>query len=271
MTLLGPKLFLIFALMLAAGYVLMPRKKPPAPINQEAVDWVAGGLSRRKPTDGHAEQLKAAASAQGDEVASVYEKPAPTGAAPMDFGPAELTVEALVRAMEAVIGTVPKFVPTLPVLPGLARQFMRNDPQGITFAPLEPHVLGHFTTADPDKPRIVLNSKLKDLHAKGVPAEALADVLVHELDHALAYFLGKARRRSRNQNEVHAFVAEGYYVTALAKSGKGGAVDARDDDPEKDAYYQELKKVRVKLLAGDLPALIRDTYGPEAGGSQRKR
>jgi hypothetical protein len=272
--LLGPKLFLVFALIFAAGYALLPRKAAgPGPKQRAAADWVAGRLDERRPEAallaGGAEQLKSGGQAQADAVTAVYEKPsAPEGTGPT--GPAELTAEILLRAMEQVIATVPKIVPGLPLLPGMARHFMARDPGMISFEPMPPNILGKFTTADPDKPRIVLNKDLQRLHAKGVPPELLADVLVHELDHMLAYLLGRAPRRTRQQNEISAFVAEGYYLTALRGSGKGAVVDAQPGDPETEAYYEELKKVRRKLLAGELPQLIRDTYGPEPVGHRRR-
>ena len=278
MLIFNPKLFLVLALALAGGYVwLAPRAKPKS-VDPKAVQWVMSRLAQSTSTlasplvDGSLERLAAASAARMDAITDMSPPPKPKGP-PQNVD--ELTVDALIKAMEAALFSVPDVIPHLPLLPSLVHDLMRNDPQGVTFGPIRHDAWGIFSTADPNHPRITLSPDLQELHRKGVPTPLLAAVLVHELDHLLMYMGGRGKGTGRNDKEYTAFRSEGLYLSSLFHGHNGDAVDAVQTDDEKDAYYRDLKKIRQKMFSGELPQMIKEAYGPDPGSSpspsQQKR
>lgn len=178
----------------------------------------------------------------------------------------ELTISQLMTSMEGTLGGVPSYVPSLPFISSLARTMLENDPRSIRFASLPEGTLGQFRVSDPMKPEILLSSKLQEYYLKGVPATLIVPVLVHELDHLLAYILMATRKKPQTEIEERAFRAEGLYLFALRKkfgTSEEDAVDASHFDPEDaDArrYADELKMIRQKLFRGELPDMIKQMY-----------
>lgn len=281
---LSPRLFFVFALVFSAGYALMPRKEAaPRTIDARAVSWVATRLDKSTSTlaspadDGSLEALRAAGDANMNTLLDARPAQPPPAKPPETRTLEELTVAALIRALEAALRSVPDAIPHLPLIPGMVHAIVREDPNAISFGPVPAGAWAYFTPSAPgsSRPKIVMSEDLKRLHTRGVPTPLLADVLLHELDHWMLYALGKNKGMKRNDIEESAFRSEGYFLSAMMPNkGHGGdAVDATGD-PERDAYLAELKKIRSKMFAGELPQMIRESYGPdpsEASGSQRKR
>jgi hypothetical protein len=281
----GPRVFFVLALIFSAGYALMPRKQPaPRTIDAQAVNWVATRLDRSTATlsspgaEGSLEALRAANDARMDTLLDARPAAPAPPTPPETRTLEELTVAALIRALEASLRSVPDAIPHLPLVPGMVRAIVREDPDAISFGPVPAGAWAYFTPSAPGsgRPKIVMSRDLKRLHTRGVPTPLLADVLLHELDHWMLFALGKSKGMKRNDIEESAFRSEGYFLSAMMPNkGKGGgdAVDAAGD-PERDAYLAELRKIRSKMFAGELPQMIRESYGPnpdEAAGAQRKR
>lgn len=186
-----------------------------------------------------------------------------------------LTVPELVMAMSAVVATVPSYVPNLPFMISLAQTMLANDPGSIGFEPMAPDTLGVFTPTDPKHPRIALNSQLQDLYLRGLPIQYIVPVLVHELDHMLAYMQRRYWGHQNHPLEREAFTAEAFYWYAWTQRfGGGGVVDARKDeddpdaDPEVAAYKKEMARIRKAMKEGKLPELIRELYAPKTMGGE---
>ena len=183
-----------------------------------------------------------------------------------------LTVPDLMAAMTQVLGTVPSYVPNLPFMTGLARVMLVQDPQAIRFEPMPANVLGYFTAADPGHPRIALSSRLQDLYLEGLPVEWIVPVLVHELDHMLAYMQRRYWGRKNLPLEEEAFASQYYYLYALRRKLGDGFVDARpgeeDEDAEVAAYKREMRRIRKAMLEGKLPQLVRELYAPKTAPGQ---
>jgi hypothetical protein len=195
-----------------------------------------------------------------------------------------LGVPELVTAMSAVLATVPSYVPNLPFMTSLAQAMLANDPGAISFEPMAPDTLGYFIPSDPKRPRIALNSQLQDLYLRGLPIQYIVPVLVHELDHMLAYMQRRYWGRQNHPLEQEAFETEVFYWYAWTHrfgGGGSGVVDTREDgddaDPEVAAYKKEMARIRKAMKAGKLPELIRDLYAPKtmrgapAGSKDRAR
>jgi|GEM_PF-4738279 len=185
-----------------------------------------------------------------------------------------LTVPDLVTAMDAVLATVPSYVPNLPFMTSLAQAMLANDPGSIGFEPMAPDTLGVFTPVDPKRPRIALSSQLQELYLRGLPIQCIVPVLVHELDHMLAYMQRRYWGHKNLPLEQEAFATEVFYWYAWThRFGGGGVVDARldeddqDADPEVAAYKKEMKRIRKAMKDGKLPDLIRDLYAPKTMGA----
>ncbi|MCX5794254.1 MAG: hypothetical protein NTY77_02005 [Elusimicrobia bacterium] len=184
-----------------------------------------------------------------------------------------LTVPDLVTAMSAVVATVPSYVPNLPFMTSLAQAMLANDPGSISFEPMAPDTLGYFTSSDPKHPRIALNSQLQDLYLRGLPIQYIVPVMVHELDHMLAYMQRRYWGHKNHPLEQEAFVTEVFYWYAWThRFAGGGVVDARDEpedpDPEVAAYKKEMARIRKAMKEGRLPELIRELYAPKTMGGE---
>ncbi|MBI5240167.1 MAG: hypothetical protein HY926_06820 [Elusimicrobia bacterium] len=184
---------------------------------------------------------------------------------------APLTVEDLVAAMSSVLAAVPGYVPNLPFMTSLAGAMLADDPGSIAFSPMPPDTLGRFSTMDPMHPRITLSSQLQQLHLRGLPIEYIVPVLVHELDHMLAYMQRRYWGRHNHPLEEEAFTMEEFYWYAWTRRfGGGGVVDAREDpegeDAEVAAFKRDMKRIRKAMKEGRLPELIRELYAPKTMG-----
>ena len=184
-----------------------------------------------------------------------------------------LGVPELVTAMSAVLATVPSYVPNLPFMTSLAQAMLANDPGSISFEPMAPNTLGYFTSSDPKRPRIALNSQLQQLYLRGLPIQYIVPVLVHELDHMLAYMQRRYWGRPNHPLEQEAFTTEVFYWYAWTHrfgGGGSGVVDTREEgddaDPEVAAYKKEMARIRKAMKEGKLPDLIRDLYAPKNMG-----
>lgn len=254
--------------MAAAAVVFTVDRELPARAARRAEESAYQALTRRGPVrESELDRLKKA-SANDFNAGS---KSKVKGGELVDSRNA-LTVPDLLGSMETTLGGVPSYVPSLPFISSLARTMIANDPQSIRFASLPEGTLGRFSASDPMKPQILLSSKLQQYYLNGVPVTLIVPVLVHELDHLLAYILLATRQKPKDEIEERAFRAEGLYLFALRKrlgSSEEDTVDASHFDPQDgDAhrYAEELKMIRQKLFRGELPDMIKQLYRTGPGG-----
>ena len=277
MIIFSPRVFFLLALIFTGGYLLISNERTPKSVARRVDSAVVARLNKSTAAaeglflNGSLEEDKARNDTGMQTMLDLRPKEQPK--APGDIE--ELTVDVLVKALEAALASAPNAMPDLPLMPSLVHDFLRNDPAGIQFGPLPSNVWGMFSREDPEHLRITLNPKLQRLRRKGVPASALVVVLIHEVDHMLTYMLGRSSTLTRNENEYRAFRSEGLYLSAFFHHTDADAVDARDIDPEKKAYYDELKRIRRALFSGQLPQMINYTYGPDpepaSAAPQQKR
>lgn len=255
--LLNPKIIALLVLMGAAVWIASP--KTDARLIEKAAD---AGARHVRQTTGQYERLKE----RGELLSGKLEKAQMVDSRPVPKPREPFTVKALIEAMKEGIANVPAYVPNLPMMGALADAFIAYDKEGISVSPtpLGQGALAHFDWSDPKRLRIRLSPDIKRLHEKGVPMKLLAPILVHELDHMINYlYRRKHPGRTRRQDEHGAFSAEVFYMMGIGYGGKAEAVDASEYDPEKQAYLDDLKRVRKNLFSGDLKELIKDRYSSD--------
>jgi len=160
--------------------------------------------------------------------------------------------------------------PNLTRLPGVASRVSRGGPGALALAPMPHHQLGEFEASEGGRTRVLLSRRLERLRAQGAPADVLAAVLAHELDHAHAHFDAAGRGRSsapRTQEESlgleeAAFGTEGDYLevvgeTRLHRLLEDAATRGADELAE---LYADAALILEARRSGRLAGLIRAAY-----------
>jgi len=174
------------------------------------------------------------------------------------------SLDQLLAAMAVSVQSVPSFVPTLPYASVLAQGLFSVTPDAIRLGPLDEGTLGVYDYHDRLHPRITLSDAVPRLYEKGVPLVLLVPILIHEIDHFLAYLQKETQVRSPNEIEERAFKTMALHLFASGDALDREAVRAeRDGDPEVQEYYRFLKRTRKAFWQGKLPQLVRELYGPD--------